>query len=346
MITRTDGQYEARTRWNTHESGTAFDRKKFLYLTEQAQAFIAQQALCIVAGVGAQQDPYGCLVFGEPGFVQVIDQYTCLLPVASDEASWLMQGLQQAQAYECTARVGLFFISHATRERLCVEGTAEILVSSLSPCLPMSWRPDDRTYILVRVERSFFHCPKYIRTNIDGLTVAPAPSPWRLEELVQHRQITETLRVFLAQQVLCFLCTVNQSGYCAVNHRGGKRGFLVALPAHKTAVGGEVLLPDYEGNGAFEAIGNILETERAAIVVPDYSAQLALCLSGLARVVEIEELSTELQRCCIGARRVIRLLVQRVTGQAGDWSAPLAYERDRAWLHRLSSSRSMSVCPT
>ena len=36
------GQHLARTRWGTHASGMAFDRKKTSYLTEQAQAFIAE----------------------------------------------------------------------------------------------------------------------------------------------------------------------------------------------------------------------------------------------------------------------------------------------------------------
>ncbi len=36
------GQHQARTYWGTHASGAAFDRKKTPYLTEQAQAFIAE----------------------------------------------------------------------------------------------------------------------------------------------------------------------------------------------------------------------------------------------------------------------------------------------------------------
>lgn len=90
------------------------------------------------------------------------------------------------------------------------------------------------------------------------------------------------------------------------------------------------MLPDYAGNGAFEAIGNILETGRVALIVPNYAAQLALCISGWARIVELEELSSELLGRCNGAERVVALAVQRVETQHGDWSAALAYERARA----------------
>ena len=50
------GQLLARTRWGTHASGLAFDRKKTSLLTEQAQAFIAEQSLCVIAGPGPQAE--------------------------------------------------------------------------------------------------------------------------------------------------------------------------------------------------------------------------------------------------------------------------------------------------
>jgi hypothetical protein len=46
------GQQTARTRWNSHESGAAFDRKKTTYLTEEAQQFIAHQPFYMIAGLG------------------------------------------------------------------------------------------------------------------------------------------------------------------------------------------------------------------------------------------------------------------------------------------------------
>ena len=50
------GQLLARTRWDTHASGFAFDRKKTSLLAEQAQAFIAEQSLCVIAGPGPQAE--------------------------------------------------------------------------------------------------------------------------------------------------------------------------------------------------------------------------------------------------------------------------------------------------
>src|SRR5262249_51989271 len=129
---------------------------------------------------------------------------------------------------------------------------------------------------------------------------------------------------FLSQQILCFLCTVNRAGQCAVDHRGGAPGFLAPFSAREAAPGGIILLPDFPGNEAFEAIGNILETEQAALVVPNYTAEVALCISGAACIVEPETLRVEVARRCAGAERIVALAVRHVEVQSGDWSATLA----------------------
>lgn len=331
------GQQLARTRWDTHESGEAFDRKKSPYLTEQAQQFIAQQAMCVLAGLTPDNRLDGVLVLGQPGFVQVLDASTCLLRLEiGGRASGILQRLCHALSMGQVAWLSLFFICHPTRERLCVHATVEIRASDSStlPCSPSS---APSVVVRLHVQEAFFHCSKYIRTRVDGLTVPDPPSSFSQ----QHRSSQDMLNGnqqglsaehcrFLNQQVLCFLCTVNREGRCAVNHRGGAPGFLVPYLPNTTIPGGVLLLPDYAGNGAFEALGNIFETKRAAIVVPNYAAQVALCVTGGAYVMETESLHGEVARRCRGAERVIALEVQRVRVQSGDWSALLAYECARA----------------
>ena len=109
---------------------------------------------------------------------------------------------------------------------------------------------------------------------------------------------------FLAEQRLAFVCTVDRNGQCAVNHRGGKRGFILV-----NAVRGEtrVLLPDYTGNGAFEALGNIWETGRAAVFVPDPERGYGVCISGPAELFDGEALQTEASVRLPGAQRVVAI---------------------------------------
>ncbi len=314
------GQQQARTRWGTHVSGAAFDRKKTPYLTEQAQAFIAQQMFCVLAGLGPHHEPSGLLALGKPGFVQTLDRHTCLLQLDHRMGtSPLLRRLRQSLPAGGVAQLGLFFISHSTRERLCVQD----------------------------VRQAFFHCAKYIRTHIAGLTAPVAVSseqPWQPQQLLGSGQhaLTAAMQAFIREQVLCFLCTMNQEGQYAVNHRGGTPGFLLPLPPDEAAPGGTVVLPDYAGNGAFEAIGNILETGQAALVIPNYAAQLAVCLSGSARIVELGELAPELVQRCRGAERVVALSVRQVETQSGDWSAALGYERVRAETVKTTSNAAVT----
>ena len=326
------GQQHARTRWRTHASGEAFDRKKKPYLTEQAQEFIAQQAFCVIAGLDIENQLGGLLAMETPGFVQTPDTEVCLLRLSkSHEISRIVQRLQQVE--EIT-QLGLFFICHPTRERLCVQGTAELLFAD-PPGFSYFTDPPASLWVLLHVRQAFFHCVKYIKTRVAGLTVSEEtalPQLWQSERLLNSNFtcLSSEICAFIAQQVLCYLCTVDQAGQCAVNHRGGAPGFLVTLPPDDASPGGTILLPDYAGNGAFEAIGNILETERATLIIPNFSAQLALSITGRAHVLELDDLPALQAKNCLGAERVVALSVQRIELQTGDWSTSLAYERARA----------------
>ena len=325
------GQRYARTRWNTQESGAAFDRKKTPYLTEQARQFVAQQSFFVISGLGPYNELGGWLVMGEPGCVNTLDEHTCVLHIRrSIEHAKLLQGFQLSIRKRQTVRPGLFFISHATRERLCVQGSVKMLIAD-PPNFNGPTAGYENILILMHVERAFFHCSKYIRTRVAGLTAPEkisSASKQQLAACLSQRQdvLTEEMRAFIRQQVLCFLCTVGADGQCAVNHRGGAPGFLMTFPPEKYFPGGTILLPDYAGNGAFEAAGNILETGLATLIIPNYAAQLALRVSGSARILEMRELSPAVIQRFVGAERVLALAVQHVELQSGDWSAALACE--------------------
>lgn len=300
------GQQEARTRWGTHESGLAFDRKKRSCLTEDARVFVARQTMCVLAGPGPHRGPCGLLLGGRPGFIEVTDERTCLIPVPPEcQQTGVLRSIRGALLEETRPRIALCFTRHATRQRLCVQGRVE----------PLSSRPGEVSWLRLDVHLAFFHCPRYIRTSIPGLHSTGAMT-WSEEDGQPEDRLTDRTQAFLAGQLLCYLCTMDRAGQCAVNHRGGPPGFLVTLLPDRLTPGGMILLPDYQGNGAFEAIGNILETRRAALLVPGYADGLALCLSGEAVVLEPGQVPLFLRQRCRGARRVIALSVQHVERQA------------------------------
>jgi uncharacterized protein len=349
MSSTQTGQELARTRWDTHASGKAFDRKKSPNLTERAQQFIAQQAMCVIAGMIPDGLLDGVLVLGPPGFVQVLDPSTCLLQLEDQSrASSILRRLHSALSMGRDAWLSLFFLCHPTRERLCVHATVEMLHNASSSSVSPS---SSAASVVVRlhIREAFFHCSKYIRTRIAGLTVpvsrvVSSQLRSQLHELLTNprQALTEEHCRFISQQVLCFLCTANREGRCAINHRGGAPGFLLPFLPNALVPGGMLILPDYAGNGAFEAIGNIVETSRVALVVPNYVSHVALCISGIAHVRGMEGLPPELLRRCRGAERIIEIAVQRVESQSGDWSALLEYECNRAVS--VWSSPALTTC--
>lgn len=318
-VSISQGQQEARERWGTQEGGAAFDRKKRSFLTGEAREFIAQQMMCVIVGPDQNQRPCGLLVAGQAGFVEIPDEHTCLMPVHRRyEDLSIVQGLRQAYESGLRVRMALCFLQHTTRQRLCVQGEVEI-----PPIFSTEF-----LWLRLQVSQAFFHCPKYIRTRVPGLHV-PGEKIWLQQDGQVYDRLTAATCAFLDRQVLCYLCTIDRYGQCAVNHRGGAPGYLVTLAPDNLTPGGAILLPDYAGNGAFEAVGNILETGRAALLVPGYADQVALCISGEAAVLEPVQLPDFLRARCRGAQRVIALTVQHVEFQEGDWSEALASERAR-----------------
>jgi predicted pyridoxine 5'-phosphate oxidase superfamily flavin-nucleotide-binding protein len=248
------------------------------------------------------------------------DSYTCFIPVERRyEESLLLQGMRAVLAGASLPRLALCFLQHTTRQRICVQGEVEILPAQSS----------DFLWLCMHVKQAFFHCPKYIRTRVSGLHMSVDAHQLRSSGQ-EYDRLDEEVRAFLDRQVLCYLCTIDREGQCAVNHRGGAAGFLVTLEPDRLTPGGVVLLPDYSGNGAFEAIGNILETGKATLLVPGYAEQLAFSITGDAAVLEPGQLPRFLRERCRGAMRIVALTVCHVERQDGDWSEALAYERSRA----------------
>jgi hypothetical protein len=89
----------------------------------------------------------------------------------------------------------------------------------------------------------------------------------------------------------------------------------------------------YAGNGAFEALGNIWETRRAAVFVPDLERGYGVCVSGPAEFFDGEVLQTEPFVRLSGAQRV--LAIYPLYCQVQSWNDDLGPEAiERSSLFR------------
>ena len=281
------GQDWARTRWNSHETGAAFDRKKHPYLTPQAKAFVERQEFCVVS-FADNNDQLGVRLLYGPltDFAKAVDDYHVVIR----SFNGISAGLPSSNAQSGGQRLALLFIEFKTRQRLCVHGISK-------------WEDTGRC-LRLEVTQSFFHCPKYIDPSCRLVhTVSTNEPAFKVQKLAANGDgelVIDHLAGFLTRQRMAFLCTMDRNGQCAVNHRGGTRGF---LSLNRVEAEPWILLPDYAGNGAFEAVGNIHETERAAVLVPDLALAYGICVSGAAKVLDGDALSA----APAGAKRIIAI---------------------------------------
>lgn len=162
-----------------YPQATARSRAKQLdRLDETMRRFVAHAPLCVLASAGAGGDlldasPRG----GRPGFVQVADERTLLLPDATGN-----NRLDTLENLIADPRVGLLFLIPGVDEVLRVNGTArlrdEAAFTGRFAAEGVSALP--RLVIEVAVREAYLHCPKALmraRLWSPAARVAPGTFP-------------------------------------------------------------------------------------------------------------------------------------------------------------------------
>ena len=256
------------------------------------KAFVGNQDFCIVSLLHNGSQVSGRLLCGRLGeFATVCDDHHLIIRPLNCSMGESPPGKVCARSL----RLGLIFIEFKTRKRLCIHASCK-------------WEEREQRLVL-EVSQCVFHCTKYIDPGyqIAGFTFmhSRAFTANEFARVDRHALlIHDQLAGFLSAQRVAFVCTVDRNGQCAVNHRGGPRGF---ISLHQVGGQERVLLPDYVGNGAYEAIGNIWETRRAAVFVPDSKRGCGVCASGTAELLDGEVLQTEPFVRLSGAQRVLAI---------------------------------------
>jgi uncharacterized protein len=101
---------------------------------------------------------------------------------------------------------------------------------------------------------------------------------------------------------LFFLATADASGRPDCSYKGGAPGFVRVTGA------GELAFPDYDGNGMFRSLGNVLVNPAVALLFIDFERPDRLRVNGSARVAEDDPLLAEFA----GAKRVVRVRAARI----------------------------------
>ena len=124
----------------------------------------------------------------------------------------------------------------------------------------------------------------------------------RLNERVVHAGLTAEDRAFVERSPMFFLATADGAGRPECSHKGGLPGF-VHVEDERT-----LTFPDYDGNGMFRSLGNILENPYVGLLFVNFFRPDRLRINGRATV----ERDDALLAAFPGAQVVVRVRVEQV----------------------------------
>jgi predicted pyridoxine 5'-phosphate oxidase superfamily flavin-nucleotide-binding protein len=127
----------------------------------------------------------------------------------------------------------------------------------------------------------------------------------RLDERFLSRPVIGAeARAFIERMDMFFLATADANGRPQCSYKGGDPGFVRVLDEHTVA------FPNYDGNGMYLSIGNLLQNPHVGMLFIDFvsTRPSRLRINGIATIDERDELTDEYP----GAQFVLRVKATQV----------------------------------
>jgi predicted pyridoxine 5'-phosphate oxidase superfamily flavin-nucleotide-binding protein len=124
----------------------------------------------------------------------------------------------------------------------------------------------------------------------------------RLEQVTYRAALTEGDRAFVEGADMFFLATADAEGNPDCSYKGGDPGFVRVLS--ETELG----WPDYDGNGQFRSLGNILVRAPVALLFIDWQKPARLRIHGRARVLRDDPALGSIP----GGQVLVRVAIDRI----------------------------------
>ncbi|MBM3645290.1 MAG: pyridoxamine 5'-phosphate oxidase family protein [Alphaproteobacteria bacterium] len=125
----------------------------------------------------------------------------------------------------------------------------------------------------------------------------------RLEDKLTRTAFTDADRAFIEGAMFFFLATADTQGRPDCSFKGGTKGFVrVVGPS-------ELAFPDYDGNGMFKSLGNVLVNPAVGLLFIEMAEKpRRLRVNGSARVLEDDPLRQEFP----GAQLLVRVTARAI----------------------------------
>jgi len=125
----------------------------------------------------------------------------------------------------------------------------------------------------------------------------------RLADKVARTEFTDDDKAFIEGLPYFFLATADAGGRPDCSFKGGAPGFVrVTGPS-------ELTFPDYDGNGMFKSLGNIVENAHVGLLfIAMYGSPKRLRMNGTAKVSGDDPLMDE----AVGAQLIVRVSAEAI----------------------------------
>jgi uncharacterized protein len=123
----------------------------------------------------------------------------------------------------------------------------------------------------------------------------------RVGELT-HDFIAPHDAAFIERRDMFFLATVDEQGNPNCSYKGGEPGFVRVVDEHTVA------FPNYDGNGMYLSMGNVLKTSHIGMLFIDFEQQHRMRLNGDASIDYSDPLMAEYPE----AQFIVRVKVREV----------------------------------
>src|SRR5882762_6394873 len=124
----------------------------------------------------------------------------------------------------------------------------------------------------------------------------------RLHERLSRTAFADEDRAFIEASSLFFLATADAQGQPDCSYKGGLPGFVRIVDERTLA------FPDYNGNGMYRSLGNVLVNQSVALLFIDFEHPQRLRVLGEATLHDTDPLLAEFA----GAQLIVRVRATRI----------------------------------
>ena len=253
-----EGELEVQKRAGEEANAEANSPMIIGQLYSGALNFIRHQQMAVLSTRDANGHRWASIVFGPKGFLEPNGPESLHIAVPSPERDTSDPLWRNLQA---DPHLGLLLIELANRRRLRINGDARLTDKE----------------IILEVTQSFPNCPKYItRREIEvQLTEVPAAA----SKVSGGETLPAKIQKIIASADVLFLATGHAERGNDASHRGGSPGYIEVVDKNT------LRLPDYQGNGLFNSLGNVVGDSQVGLLIPDFEHGRQLQLTATAQIL-------------------------------------------------------------